>query len=221
MQISNSWTKNYSVRSSEDHLVFMGQSSLTAGVETILVQLKSRYTKKTKARTSTQYALSDLFKRTFTPLPSLDFCQVSVQSLSHIWLFATPIDCSTQGFPVHHQLPELAQTHVHWVSDAIQLYRTFLLLLSIFLRIRVFSNESVLCIRWPKHWSSSFSISPSNEYWGLISFRIDWFDLLAVQGTPESSPTPQFKSINFSVLSFLYGPTFTSIHDYWKTHSFD
>ena len=90
MQISNSWIKSYSVRGSEDHLVFMGQSSLTAGVETVLVQLKSRYTKKTRARISTQYALSDLFKRTFTPFSSLDFCQVSVQSLSHIWLFATP-----------------------------------------------------------------------------------------------------------------------------------
>ena len=74
---------------------------------------------------------------------------------------------------------------------------------------------------WSKYWSFSFSISPSNEYSGLISFRIDWFDLLAVQGTQESSPTPQFKSINFSVLSLLYGPTLTSIHAYWENHSFD
>ena len=100
-----------------------------------------------------------------------------------------PIDCSTPGFPVHHQLPELAQTHVHRVSDAIQPSHplSFLFLLpSIFLNIRVFSNESVLCIRWPKYWSFSFSISPSNEYSGLISFRMDWFDLLAVQGTLKS-----------------------------------
>ena len=88
---------------------------------------------------------------------------------------------------------------------------------SIFRIIRVFSNESVLHIRWPKYWSFSFSISPSNECSKLISFRIDRFDLLAVQGTQESSPTPQFKSINSSALSFLYSPTLTFIHDHWKT----
>ena len=85
-----------------------------------------------------------------------------------------------------------------------------LLLPSIFPSIRVFSNESVLPIRWPKYWSFSVSISPSNEHPGLISFRMDWLDLLAVQGTQESSPTPQFKSINSSVLSFLSSPTLTS-----------
>jgi len=95
-----------------------------------------------------------------------------------------------------------------------------LLLPSIFPSIRVSSNESVLCIRWPKYWSFSFSINSSNEYSGLISFRIDWFNLLAVQGTLESSPTPHFKSINSLVLSFLYGPTLTSVHDYWKNHLF-
>ncbi|CAI9169369.1 unnamed protein product [Rangifer tarandus platyrhynchus] len=87
--------------------------------------------------------------------------------------------------------------------------------------IRVFSSESVLHIRWPKYWSFSFSISPSNEHPGLISFRMDWLDLLAIQGTQESSPTPQFKSINSSVLSFLHCPTLTPIHDYWKNHSLD
>ena len=92
---------------------------------------------------------------------------------------------------------------------------------SIFPTIRVFSSESVLRIRWPKYWSFSFSMSPSNEYSGLISFRIDWIDLFAVQGTREYSPKPQFKSINFSALSFLYSPTPTSIRDYWKNHSFD
>ena len=92
-----------------------------------------------------------------------------------------------------------------------------LLLPSILPSIRVFSNESVLRIRWPKDWSFSFNISHSNEYSGLISFRIDWFDLCEVQGTLESSPTPQFKSINSSVLSFLHSPIFTSIHDHWKT----
>ena len=82
-----------------------------------------------------------------------------------------------------------------------------LLLPSIFPSNKVFSYESVLCIRWPKYWSFSFSISPSNEYSGLISFRMDWLDLLAVQGTLKSSPTPQFKNINSSVPSFLYSPT--------------
>ena len=91
------------------------------------------------------------------------------------------------------------------------------LLPSIFPSIRVFSSKSVLHIRWPKYWSFSFSISPSNEYSGLISFRMNWLDLLAVQGTFKSSPTPQFKSINSSVLSFLYSPTLASIHDHWKT----
>ena len=85
---------------------------------------------------------------------------------------------------------------------------------SIFLSIRVFSNKLPLHIRWPKYWSFSFSISPSNEYSGLISFRIKWFDLLAIQGTQESSPAPQFESINFSVFSLLYGPTLTSIHEW-------
>ena len=139
--------------------------------------------------------------------------------------FCDPMDCSTPGLPVHHQLPEFTQTHVHWVGDAIQPSHPLWSLLlppSIFPSIRVFSNESVLCIRWSKYWSFSFSISPSNEYLGLISFRIDWFDLLAVQGAPqESSPTPQFKSINSSVLSFLHSPTLTSIHDHWKNHSLD
>ena len=94
-----------------------------------------------------------------------------------------------------------------------------LLLPSIFPSIRVFSNESLLGIRQPKYWSFSFSISPPNEYSGLISFRMHWLDLLAVQRTLKSSPKPQFKSINSLVLCFLYGPTLTSIHDYWKNHS--
>ena len=83
--------------------------------------------------------------------------------------------------------------------------------------IRVFSNESTLCMSCPKYWSFSFSLSPSNEHPGLTFFRMDWLDLLAVQGTLKSLlPTPQFKSINSSVLSFLYGPNLTSTHDHWK-----
>ena len=99
------------------------------------------------------------------------------------------MDCSTPGLPIHHQLLELAQTHGHRVSDAIQPSRPLshlLLLPLIFPSIRIFSNKSVLRIRWPKYWSFSFSISPSNEYSGLSSFRIDWFDLHAVQGTLKS-----------------------------------
>ena len=99
-------------------------------------------------------------------------------------------------------------------SSHLILYRPLLLLPPIPPSIRVFSNESTLCMRWPKYWSSSFSIIPSKEHPGLISFRMDWLDLLAVQGTLKSSPTPQFKSINSSVLSFLHSPTLTSIHDH-------
>ena len=95
-----------------------------------------------------------------------------------------------------------------------------LLLPSIFPSIRVFFNESALRIRWPKYWSLHFSISPSNKYSGLISFRINRFDLLAVQDSQECSPAPQFKSISSLALSFFYSPTLTSIHDYWKNHSF-
>ena len=99
------------------------------------------------------------------------------------------MDCSTPGFPVHHQLPEPTQIHVHWGSDAIQPSHPLpspLLLPSIFPSIRVFSNESVLLIRWPMDWSFIYNISPSNEYSGLISFRLDWLDLLAGQGTLQS-----------------------------------
>ena len=87
---------------------------------------------------------------------------------------------------------------------------------------RPFPVSQFFTVRWPKYWSFSFNISPSNEHSGLISFRMDWSDLLAVsQDSQESSPTPQFKSINSSALSFLYSPTLTSIHDYWKNHSLD
>ena len=114
--------------------------------------------------------------------------QFSSVTQSHPTL-CDPMDCSTPGFCIRHQLPELAQIHVLWISDAIQPYHLchpLLLLPSILPSIRVFSNESVLHIRWPKYWSFSFSISPSSEYSGLISFRMDWLDLLAVQGTLKS-----------------------------------
>ena len=128
------------------------------------------------------------------------------------------MNCSMPGLPVHHQLPESTQTHVHWVGEAIQPSHPLLspsppaLNLSQHL---VFSNESALRIRWPKYWSFSFNSSLSNEHPGLIPFRMDWLDLLAIQGTlKESSPTPQFKSINISALSFLYSPT---LHPYMNT----
>ena len=135
------------------------------------------------------------------------------------------MNCITSGFPICRQFPEIAQTHVHRVSDAIQPSHP----LSspsppawIFSSIRVFSNESVLRIRWPKYWRFSYSIRLSNEYSGLISFRIDWFNLLAVQGILKSLlQHHSSKSINSSLLSFPYSPTLTSIHDYWKNHSFD
>ena len=108
---------------------------------------------------------------------------------------------STPGLPVHHQLLEPTQTHVHRVSDAIRSSHPFLLPPSILPSIRVFSGESVLHIRWPKYWSFSFSISPSDEYSGLISFKMDWLDLLAVQGTLKS--LLQHQSLKASILLLL------------------
>ena len=119
--------------------------------------------------------------------------------------------------------PKLMSMESVMPSYHLILCRPLLFLPSIFPSIRVFSNESTLGIRWPKYWSFSFSlsISLSNKHSGLISFRMDWLDILAVQESQESSPTPQFKSINFLALSLLYCITFTFIHDYWKNHSFD
>ena len=133
-----------------------------------------------------------------------------------------PMNCSTPGLPVlanSQSLPKLMSIESVMPSRHLIFCRSLLLLPSIFPSIRVFSNRSALCIRWPKYWS--FNISPSNEHPGLISFRMNWLDLLAVQETLESSPTSQFKSINSSAFSFLYSPALTYIHDYWKTSSFD
>ena len=122
------------------------------------------------------------------------------------------------SFTISRSLFKLMLTELVMPSSHLILCRP-LLLLSIFPGIRVISNELSLLIRGPKYWS--FSVSPSNEYSGLISFRIDWLDLLAVQGTLKSLLQHQFKSISSPALSLLYGPTLTSIHDYWKNHSFD
>ena len=107
-------------------------------------------------------------------------------------------------------------------SNHLILCRPLLLLPSIFPSIRVFSNESALCIRWPKYWSCSFNISPTNEHSGLISFRMDWLDLLVVQGTLKSLLQHHTsKASNSLALSFLHSPTLTSIQDHWKNHRLD
>ena len=134
------------------------------------------------------------------------------------------MDCPTTGFPsftISRNLLKLKSIESVMPANHLILCHPLPLPPSIFPSIRVFSNESVLHIRWPKYRSFSFSFSPSNEYSGLISFRIDWLDLLAVRDSQESSPTPQFKSTNSLALSFLYSPTLPSIHDYWKNHSLD
>ena len=130
--------------------------------------------------------------------------------------------CSTPGFPIHHQFPEFTQTHVYCIGDAIQPSHPL-------------SSHSpptfnlsqhqglfqVLCIMWPKYWSFSFNISPSKEYSGLTSLGSTGWISFSPRDSQESSPTPQFKSINSSALSFPYSPTLTSIHDHWKNHSLD
>ena len=130
---------------------------------------------------------------------------------------------STPGLPVHHKLPEFTQTHAYQASDAIQPSHPLLTPspAPIPPSIRVFSNESTLHMRWPKYWTFSFSTSPSNEHPGLISFRMDWLDLLAVQGTLKS--LLQHHSSKASILrhSAFFTVQLTSIHDHWKNESFD
>ena len=140
---------------------------------------------------------------------------IVVQSLSHVWLFETPWPAARQAslsFIISLNLLKLMSIELVMLSNCLTVW---CLLLSIILSIRIFSSELAVRIR-TKCWSFSFNISPSNEYSKLISFRIDWFDLLAVQDSQESSPAPQFESISSSALSLLHGPTLTSIHDYWK-----
>ena len=144
--------------------------------------------------------------------------------LSYVRLFETPWTAARQAsLSITNSWGLLRLRSIESVmpSNHLILCCPLRLLSSIFPSIKVFSNESALCIRWPKYWSFSFSISPSDEHSGRISFRIHWLDLLEVQGILKSSPTPQFKSISSLVLSFLYSPTLISIHDYWKNCSFD
>ena len=121
------------------------------------------------------------------------------------------------SFTISHSLLKLMSTESLMLSNHLILCCSLLLLVSVFLSIRVFSNESALPVRWPKDWGFSFSISLFSEYSGLISFRIDF----QPRNSEESSLAPQLKNINSLVLSLHYGPTLTSIHDYWKSHSFD
>ena len=138
-----------------------------------------------------------------------------------------PLDCNMPALPVititlssSWTLLKLMSIELVMPCNHLILCCPLLLLPSIFPSIRVFSNESVLLVRWPKYWSFSFSISPSSEYSGQISFRVDWLDLLEVQVTLKS--LLQHHSSKASVfVSFLYSPILTSIHDYWKKHSFD
>ena len=146
--------------------------------------------------------LDSLWRNTEQPLKQpLHTCCCSVNQ--PCLTLCDPMDCHMPGFPVHHQLPELAQESM-MPSNHLILCHPLLLLPSIFPSIRVFSSESDLYIRWPKYWSFSFSISSSNEYSGLILFRIDWFDLVSVQEIlKSSSPTPQFKGISCLALRLL------------------
>ena len=148
----------------------------------------------------------------------------SVQSLSRVRFFATPMNRSTPGLLVHYKLqnlPKLMSIESVMPSNHLNLYRPLLLPPSTFPNIRVFSSESALCIRWPKNWNISFSICPSNEYSGLISFKMDRFDLLAVQGTLKS--LLQHHNLKASILwcSIFFMVQLTSVHDYWRNHSFD
>ena len=148
----------------------------------------------------------------------------SVQFLSHVQLFVTPWTAAHQAsLSITNSQSSLKLMSITLVMPSNHLVLCPPLLLpSIFPSIMVFSNESVLHIRWPKYWSFRFIINPSNEHTGLISFRMDWLDLLAVQGTLKSLLQHRSsKNINSLVLSFLYSPTLTSLHDYWKNHSFD
>ena len=147
-------------------------------------------------------------------------CSVAISCLT----LCNPVDYSVPGFPVLHHLLEFAQTPILWFGDAIQPSHPLLPPSPpalIFPQHQSFPMRFLFGIRWPKYWSFSFHISPSNEYSGLISFRTDWFDLLVVQGTLESSPIPQFESINSSALNILYDSTLISVPDYWKNHTLD
>ena len=153
------------------------------------------------------------------------FClQTSVQFSSVTQLYSTLM----RPHGLQHAKPTNSQSLLKLMSiesvmpsNHLILCRPLLLLPSILPSIRVFSTESTLCMRWPKFWSFSFSISPSNTYSGLISFMMDWLDPLQSKGLSRVFSNTTLQNINSSVLSFLYNPTLTSIHDYWENHSFN
>ena len=152
------------------------------------------------------------------------FSSVQFSSVQFLQLFETPWTAACKAslsITNSQSLLKLMPIKSVMPVNHLILCRPVLLLPSIFPSIRVFSNDSVLHIRWPKNWNFSFSISPSNEYSGLISFRIAGLISLSSKDSQESSLIPQFKIINSSALRFLYGPTLTSIYDYWKNHSLD
>ena len=148
----------------------------------------------------------------------------SVQLLSRVQLFVTPWTAAHQAsLSITSSRSSLKLMSIESVmpSSHLILCRPLLLLPSIFLSIRVFSNESALHIRWPNYWSFSFSSSSSNEHPGLISFRMDWLDLLAVQGTLKSLLHTTVQKHQLFGAQLFYSPTLTSIHDHWKNHSLD
>jgi len=139
-------------------------------------------------------------------------------------IFATPWIATSQislSFTISWSLFKFKSIESMMSSNHLTLCHPLLLLSSLFPSIRVFSNQSALHIKWPKYWSLSFSTCPSKDYSGFISFRIDWFDLIVVQGLSKVFSSTAVWSINSLSHSPLYGPTLTSIHDYWKNHSFD
>ena len=148
----------------------------------------------------------------------------SVQLFSRVWLFVTPWIAASQAslsITNSRSLPKLMSIESLMPPNHLILCHPLLLLPSIYPSIRVFSNESVLCIRWPKYWSFSFNISPSSERPGLISFRMDWLDLPAVLRTLKGLLQHHSSKASILQCSALYGPTLTFIHDYWKNHSLD
>ena len=148
----------------------------------------------------------------------------TVQSLSHVQLFVTPWTEACQAslsITNSQSLLKCMSIVLVMPSNHLILYYPLLLLPSVFPSIRVFSNESVLCIRWSKYWSFRFSVSPSNEYSGLISFRIDWLNLLAVQETLKSLLQHTVQKHQFFSTQLPLQPAVISIHDYWKNHSYD
>ena len=147
-----------------------------------------------------------------------------VQSPSHVWFFVTPWTAARQDslfLTISWNLPKFMFIALVMPSSFLILWSPLLLLPSIFPRIRNFSNELSVCIRWPKYWSFRFSISPSSEYSGLISLKIDWFGLLAPWDSQELSPAPQSESINSLAFCLLYSPALTTLHGHWEDHSLD